>query len=188
VQDVTKQILRPLSLSAFARNQALGSLGPFCAEMAALCLARHTIEPEASIRLAGRFGGSCPLVWEAVSSEFVESWADDRETAQEFGAYAVALTTLETLIGWQAVRPFVKRSCQQGGYDFLLERTSGSARRARMEVSGILVGDAEVVRRRQQRKLNQLARSDDTQVWPAYSVVVEFSEPLIDVRVREEPR
>lgn len=55
--------------------------------------------------------------------------------------------------------------------------------KARLEVSGIRNGNQKVVTARVRAKLAQTEVSDETRL-PAYIVVVEFGQPVADVRQR----
>lgn len=50
-------------------------------------------------------------------------------------------------------------------------------RKARLEISGIRKGDGSDINRRVNLKVEQIKRSDDSG-FPAYIVVVEFSNPM----------
>lgn len=56
---------------------------------------------------------------------------------------------------------------------------------ARLEVSGIRRGDGSRIRARVREKLKQMGRSDDM-LLPAYAIVVEFGNPLAEVRKKDE--
>jgi hypothetical protein len=104
----------------------------------------------------------------------------DMQEATELGACGVAILVVRDITGHTAV----ERSVKGTGFDYWLG--SGDAadaglepleRRARLEVSGILHGPAEIVEARVREKIRQTRRSAGD--YPAYVVVVEFGQPMV---------
>jgi hypothetical protein len=99
---------------------------------------------------------------------------NDLQDATEQGACGLAILLVRVLTG-QVV---VLRSRKGTGFDYWLgedddELFSG---KTRLEVSGILAGNAGDITARAQEKKGQIAPS--SQLGPGYVVVVEFSAPV----------
>jgi hypothetical protein len=80
----------------------------------------------------------------------------------------------------------VQRAVKGTGIDYWLgeEDVLPFQNMARLEISGILHGEASDVQQRVKEKINQTRRSDMTisgNPLPAFIVVVEFSQPLAQV-------
>lgn len=77
----------------------------------------------------------------------------------------------------------IERSRRCTGFDYWLgdETDELLQHKGRLEVSGIRRGENRDVQARVRQKLKQTDRSDDLKL-PAYVIVVEFGEPLAEVR------
>src|SRR5438105_9337121 len=95
---------------------------------------------------------------------------NDLEEATEQGAYGLAILLVRALIGYTVI----ERACKGTGFDWWLGNDDNSLQRmARLEVSGILQGEAWRVRSRVAAKVVQTERSNSSGL-AAYVVVVEF--------------
>lgn len=156
------------------------ALGGTLAEAAAVCFANQS------------HGESCLLTvrWDAdqhafmlhrllVSEPMLRAYRDMQE-ATELGACGVAILVVRELTGHTAV----ERSVKGTGFDYWLGSVHASEaglepleRKARLEVSGILVGETAFVEARVREKIRQTRRSAGD--YPAYIVVVEFGTPMV---------
>jgi hypothetical protein len=101
---------------------------------------------------------------------------NDQHMATELGAYGVAFLVL----GAGTTFTVIERSARGTGFDYWLgSDDSLFQRKARLEVSGILVGENSAVDKRIAEKIGQTKRSAGS--LPAYAVVVEFSRPMSKV-------
>lgn len=155
------------------------ALGGTLAEAAAVCFADQG------------HGENCLLSirWEAeqrifalhrlpTSEPMLRAYRDMQETT-ELGACGVAILVVRNITGHTAV----ERSVKGTGFDYWLGSVHSSdagleplERRARLEVSGILQGAADMVEARVREKIRQTRRSAGE--YPAYIVVVEFGTPM----------
>jgi hypothetical protein len=155
------------------------ALGGTLAEAAAVCFANQG------------HGESCLLQvqWEVeqraftlhrllVSEPMLRAYRDMQE-ATELGACGVAILVVRDITG----HTVVERSVKGTGFDYWLGTVHSSEaglepfeRKARLEVSGILQGGAEIVAARVREKIRQTRRSAGD--YPAYIVVVEFGTPM----------
>ena len=150
------------------------------AECAALCLERHDHQPGVAMPVEATESTTFTITFVLPSEMAVGSW--EIEQATEFGAYAIGLLVVKRVLG---ITKF-QRSYRGGnrGFDFyggegatlLFQKTT------RIELSGILRGDAADVARRVVEKLRQIGAADAA--LPAYAVVVEFSRPTTAVKAK----
>ena len=143
------------------------------AEAGSVCLESQGHTSDVSLRVQGDADKSHELRCLAVTDQMRRSWADEEEATEEGAAgIAVLLTRQET--GYFAN----SRSRKRTGIDFWLGTDPDVlVRAARLEVSGILHGNASRIRARVQEKMEQTGQSDASGL-PAYVSVVEFSEPV----------
>ena len=107
---------------------------------------------------------------------------NDHEVTTEHGAYGIAIL----LIRAHADQTVVKRARKGPGFDYWLGQSDDPLfqNKARLEVSGIRKGNPRAVTRRMNQKLKQI-RENDKEL-PAYVVIVEFSQPLSRMALKEE--
>ncbi len=112
--------------------------------------------------------------------------AYNKDDAPEHGAEAVALLLVREKTDFTAIR----RSITSTGIDYWLGHQQPvnnqifNEKSARLEVSGILrQSPTNRVKYRVRTKRNQTKRSDNTH-FPAFVVVVEFSQPVADLSYR----
>jgi hypothetical protein len=113
--------------------------------------------------------------------------AYNKDDGPEHGAEAIALLLVREKTDYTAIQ----RSVTSTGIDYWLgykdDVVSGqifSPRSARLEVSGILrQNETNRLKARMGRKVKQTKRSDNA-TFPVYIVVVEFSQPVAEVRFR----
>ena len=101
----------------------------------------------------------------------------DWEEATEYGAYGIAILVIREAAG----KPILERSAKGPGFDFWIGDEEDDELPfqglMRLEVSGILSGDAKRVSSRVQLKKTQVTPSDKQA--PALIAVVEFGRPLV---------
>ena len=170
------------------------------AKAAAVCLEDQGHAPGAQLTVRGIASSRYTLTWPSVTAQSRRTRADVRE-ATEDGAAGIAVLLASREIGYTVIA----RSRVGTGVDYWLGNDDDSnvttdeqamtdemsdflqddslIVRGRMEVSGILQGGDSEIRRRMRLRLGQTNRSEETGL-PAYVVVVEFSQPLAEVRKR----
>lgn len=144
-------------------------------EAASVCLEDRSHTSGVSISVDGALAAhTMPLVWPAATQQAKHCYADP-QFAVEFGAYGIAVLLIERLTEFTVV----ERSRKGTGFDYWL----GPKRDAqplfqdkrKLEVSGVLDGDENDVRRRLRQKLDQLRRGGVP--LPGYGIVVCFAAP-----------
>ena len=170
------------------------------AQAGAVCLQLQSHPQAVQFSVRGYVRRTFGLVWPLASEQAMRTWNDLDEAAED-GAVGIAALLAFKEIGYQVVL----RSRKSTGIDYWLgdkdvsniselEQAATEALRevllddelvvrARMEVSGIRLGNDAVVRARVKRKLDQTKRSDNWGL-PGYVVVVEFGRPLAEVRAK----
>ncbi len=148
--------------------------GHFLAEASVVCLhwQKHTTGVELSLR--GLESASLPVHWRyEVTEQLVRAFGDPEE-ATEYGACGVAILSILELTDYTVIR----RSFKSTGVDYWLCKQEDLLFQdaARLEVSGILIGDNNTVRARLRKKEKQTTPTDGS--LPVYIVVVEFGTPL----------
>jgi hypothetical protein len=114
-----------------------------------------------------------------ISPEMRTTYADEQE-ATEWGAVGIALALSKEHLGYQSVL----RSRKGTGFDYWLGETSLTPQ-ARLEVSGIRVGNNTQIMSRVAEKRLQATQSDDLLGHlPAIVIIVEFSGPYSFVDIR----
>jgi hypothetical protein len=146
----------------------------------AVCLAYHGHGENVRLPVQVRFGADLSerifgLTRPAVTEQMRLCYNDLTE-ATEYGACGIAILVAREL----TALTIVKRSRKGTGFDYWLGQGKSDRQlfeeTARLEVSGILLGDRNVVQGRIQQKLDQTLRSAASGL-PAYVVVVEFGYP-----------
>ncbi len=154
------------------------ALGNMLAEAGVVCLQSQGHVPGVLLLLRGYSSNSYSLTWSPITVQALRAW-NDLEYTTEHGAVAIAVLLAKQTIGYEVI----ESSLRGTGFDYWLGDVSGGVfqRKARLEVSGIRIGNDSRVRSRVREKLKQTNQSDDLQL-PAYVVVVEFGRPLAEVQ------
>jgi hypothetical protein len=143
-------------------------------EAASVCLEHNEHVSGVTMSLTGAVAGTVRLDWDEVSDQARRCWAD-LPYAAEHGAYGLAVLLIEALTTYTVV----ERSWKRTGFDFWLgpkdDPTPLFQNKARLEVSGILLGEESDIRGRIKEKLRQLSKGGVR--LPGYAVVTEFSRP-----------
>jgi hypothetical protein len=149
-------------------------------EAAVICLEQQNHTSGVTLRLSGELTDTVELAWDRVPDQARACWADP-QVAVEHGAYGVAILIIDAITEYTVV----ERSRKGTGFDFWLgskiDPTSLFQNKARLEVSGILVGSDSEIRQRVREKLIQMNRGGID--LPGYAVVTEFSRPESRVSV-----
>lgn len=178
--------------------------GAGLAQAAAVCLEEQGHQQGTLLTVRGNVhNGNRPVAWPPATPQARRTWNDNDESTEE-GAAGIATLLANREIGQQVILRSRKSTPQEPtGFDYWLgdddianmsdaERTVTESlagmladhnlvARSRMEVSGIRNGDDRAVRARVGRKLRQMDPSDPTGL-PGYAIVVEFGQPLAEVR------
>lgn len=154
------------------------AFGQYLAEAGAVCLESQGHANGQELSVQGIHSQVYPLRWPEVTDQ-MERCLNDPEVATEHGAVGIAVLLMKCLIGYAVIQ----RSRKGTGFDYWLgdETDMPFQNKARLEVSGIRNGDQKTVKTRVRQKLMQAKVSDETRL-PAYVVVVEFGQPLAEVR------
>lgn len=178
--------------------------GAGLAQAAAVCLEEQGHQQCSLLTVRGNVhNADHPVSWPPATPQAHRTWNDNDESTEE-GAAGIATLLANREIGQQIILRSRKSTPQElTGFDYWLgdddtanmsdaERTATGSlaailsdpnlvARSRMEVSGIRNGDDRIVRARVGRKLRQMDPSDHTGL-PGYAIVVEFGQPLAEVR------
>ena len=150
------------------------------AESASACLENqgHGIEVEMSV--SGAHTAVYKLRRLPVNDQ-LRSTHKDLQDATEWGACGIAILVISDATNYT----IVEKAWKGGGFDYWLGDKNDPLfqKRARLEVSGILSGQASIIEQRIKAKLKQSDPSDFTNT-PAYAVVVEFSAPATRVELK----
>jgi glycine/D-amino acid oxidase-like deaminating enzyme len=152
--------------------------GAQLAQAAAVCLENREHKSGATFHLTGMKTAQFLMEWPALNDQARRSHNDLQE-ATEREAYGIAILIVCDLTGMVVV----ERSAKGLGFDYWLgndgEDDGGDelfAKRARLEVSGILSGSRSQAQARVRRKREQVKPSDH--LAPGYVAVVEFGTPI----------
>lgn len=145
--------------------------GEFYAQAAAVCLEVGKHKPGASLTVKQPAERKYCLTWQPADDQMRRTH-NDHQDATKHGAYAVAFVLARELTEFQVVL----QSRKGTGFDFWLGKDDPDLFHARLEVSGILQGDDQIIKQRVKEKKQQPAPSNKTKL-PAYACVVEFSRP-----------
>jgi hypothetical protein len=154
--------------------------GASLAEAASVCFEQCGHKEEFDLSVTGGRKHSYRLRRPRVGPQAFRTYNDLQE-ATEDGAYAVAILVTREATGKQVL----ERSAKGTGFDYWIGENESSPVRfkTRLEVSGILRGTPEDVRRRVDEKCLQTRRSDSMGL-DAIVFIVEFSLPLAGVAKR----
>lgn len=156
------------------------AMGQVMAECASVCLNNQGHGDEVSLFVNGAYKVTYSVQRLAVTGQ-LQSTHGDLQDATEWGACGFAILMMRDLTPYTVV----ERAWKGGGFDYWLGDKDDPLfqKRARLEVSGILTGDASAIRTRIKQKLSQSDASDNTNT-PAYAVVVEFSQPTARIEIK----
>jgi len=148
--------------------------GTLC-QAASVCLEHRSHQSGVLMTLSGSIvSDPVSVTWPPTDDQIRRCFAD-LQFATEFGGYGVAILIVEEFTDYRVIQ----RSAKGTGFDYWLGPKGSTAPlfqdKGRLEVSGILDGDENSLRRRLQDKMAQLARGGVT--GQGYGVVVHFGNP-----------
>ena len=156
-------------------------IGAALAQAGAICLESQNHTPGVVLAIRGNaaVGNSYRLNWTSTASRDRALWQYNRAT--EMGAEAVAILLAKN----ETPYPDVEAATLGTGIDFWLGEDANFSfqRKARLEISGIRSGSDAAIARRVSEKLTQTTQSDHSQT-AAYIIVVEFSRPVAEIRIK----
>lgn len=159
-------------------------LGGALAEAGSVCLESEGHAQGVQLTVRGDVNNRYSVRWHPVDDQAHRAWGD-AEGATEYGAAGIAALLVEKALPYTVIR----RARIGNGFDYWLgdknKNLPVQRDAARLEVSGIRRGDGNRIRARVREKLKQMGRSDDM-LLPAYAIVVEFGNPLAEVRKKDE--
>jgi len=154
-------------------------IGSYLSEAGGYCLQKNSHNPGSTLSIQGLFDKSCRIYWKYnVSDQIKNSYADEQE-AVEFGACGIAISTIVKLTRYTVI----KRSCKGTGFDYWLGEKESDLPfegNARLEVSGIMRGTEEEIKKRIKIKIDQTKQSDHLSI-PAIIAITEFSHPVCNL-------
>ena len=156
------------------------ALGNMLAEAAGVCLESQAHGQNVTLAVRGYSHGHYALTWLAIAQQALRAW-NDLENATEHGAAGIAILLADRELNYTVI----EASRRGTGFDYWLghESVGMFQRKGRLEVSGIRRGDNSAIRRRVRQKLRQTELSDASfPDKPAYVIVVEFGNPVAEVR------
>lgn len=147
--------------------------GANMAQAAIICFDHNQHASGVQLATDGDFSTLFEIQWsEPITTAMRRFWNDLEEATKE-GACGLAILLIRALTGYTVI----ERSKKGTGVDWWLGTDDELFQhKARLEVSGILRGDATAITQRMSVKKRQSKQSDTSQL-PAYIVVVEFSMP-----------
>jgi len=156
------------------------AFGAYLAQAGAVCLDSQGHSQGVPLSVQGSYAHNLPVHWPNITNQMLRC-LNDPDEATEFGATGIAIMLIKKLIGFVAIQ----RARKGPGFDYWLGEDDQLLfqKKARLEVSGIRKGEASVVKSRVKKKLSQVTPSGN-QGKPAYIVVVEFGQPLAEVRIK----
>lgn len=153
------------------------AFGRALAEAGGMCLESEGHIAGKQLHVMGISDKHYSLFWPPVTDQTLRCW-NDPEVATEQGAVGVAVLLAKKEIGYAVI----ERSRKGTGFDYWMGDDSAIPfqNKARLEISGIRRGNDRDIKARVRQKLRQTDRSDG--LLPAYVIVVEFGNPLAEVR------
>jgi len=126
--------------------------GAHLANAAAVCLGDRGHSAGSSMDVTGSYNSRFSLAWATIDDRVRREWGDLQD-ATEDGACGLAILLIDALTEYHVVL----RSRKGSGFDYFLglkaeDLFQGSAR---LEVSGILSGDAKLIDQRVKQKIRQ---------------------------------
>ena len=162
-------------------NGIMPGLTPACgttlAESAAVCLEDRAHQAGVTLQVEGLKSEVCKLQWSTIDDRQRRCFNDLQE-ATEWGACGIAILVINKLTGLLVV----ERSKKGTGFDYWLGDSSDDLLflgKARLEVSGILLGQSTDIATRVKQKKAQIKPSNH--LAPGYVAVVEFGKPTAHV-------
>jgi hypothetical protein len=156
----------------------LPNMYSYYAEAAAICLEDNNFYGDVSLHIEGEQTATFHLTWNRLNEQ-IKDMHNDLIYETEYGAYCIAFLIIHHLTDYKIIR----RSKRKTGFDYWMSHKVSDYpfdETARLEVSGILNGNAADIKRRLKEKQAQVKQSDDYEI-PVYIVVTEFSKPVSNI-------
>lgn len=155
------------------------AFGKAIAEAGGVCLESQGHSQGKRLEVKGDYTNEYQLLWPEIDEQTTRCW-NDPEVATEYGAVAIAVLLARKEIGFSVI----ERSRKGTGFDYWLgeENVAPFHNKARLEISGIRVGNEKTIRSRVNQKIMQTDKSDGA--LPAYIVVIAFGQPLAEMRAK----
>lgn len=150
----------------------------FFSQAASVCLDYQNHSPGVRFKVDGDLSAEFQLFWKPVTQQMKDS-CYDLQYATEAGAYCLAILMIQKLTDYKVIRQSQKGT----GFDFWLgakEDDYPFENKARLEISGILKGNQNLINQRVSQKTDQTKPSNGLKI-PAYIAVVEFGTPILKV-------
>ncbi|RKZ59761.1 MAG: hypothetical protein DRR08_13075 [Candidatus Parabeggiatoa sp. nov. 2] len=150
----------------------------FFSQAASVCLDNQNHSPGVKFKVEGDLSAEFQLFWKPVTQQMKDS-CYDLQYATEAGAYCLAILMIQKLTDYKVIRQSQKGT----GFDFWLGAKGDDypfKNKARLEISGILKGNQNLINQRVSQKTDQTKPSDGLKL-PAYIAVVEFGTPILKV-------
>jgi hypothetical protein len=150
----------------------------FFSQAASVCLDNQNHSPGVIFKVEGDLSAEFQLFWKPVTQQMKDS-CYDLQYATEAGAYCLAILMIQKLTDYKVIRQSQKGT----GFDFWLGAKGDDypfKNKARLEISGILKGNQNLINQRVSQKTDQTKPSDGLKL-PAYIAVVEFGTPILKV-------
>lgn len=162
-------------------------MGGVLAEAAAVCLEKNEHRQGVTLAVIGDKNDSVSLEWTATTNQ-TRNTHYDLQDATEDGACGIAIALLRHLDSKLVLRRTWKGKGEDRGHDYWLgspenENLPPFQKNTRLEVSGILNGDDNELKKRLREKYKQVQTS--TSSVPGLAVVVMFNIPKAGVRKYE---
>lgn len=154
------------------------AFGQYLSQACAVCLESQGHQQGKDLFVQGDYSNTYSLQWPPVTQQMLRCLNDD-EVATEHGAVGIAVLLVARLVGFSVI----ERSRKGTGFDYWLgdDGEVPFQNKARLEISGIRKGDDAAIKNLVNKKKRQTNRSDELGL-PAYTVIVEFSRPVTDMR------
>lgn len=157
------------------------AFGQYLAEAGAVCMESQNHSQGQQLTVKGTHTGTYPVTWPTVTEQMERS-LNDPEVTTEHGAVGIAVLLTKELHGYSVI----ERSRKGTGIDYWLgheEDSQNYLKKARLEISGIRVGNAKVIQSRLKKKLHQTDQSAHT-ILPAHVIIVEFGAPQAEMHIK----
>lgn len=149
--------------------------GKFLCEASSLCLSLKNHASGVEMQIKGDAETRFQVFWNnEITGQTRRAWNDTQELT-EYGAAGIAILLIQEMTDFVVIRRGVKGE----GIDYWLGYKTDKEPfqdAARLEVSGIFEGNEAKIKARLKQKKAQTFPTDKD--YPAYIVIVEFSEPV----------
>jgi hypothetical protein len=151
------------------------AMGVNLSHAASVCLEDQSHPIEVKAKGKGAYTKNYTIRRNIVTDQIKRSWGDLQEATEE-GACGIAVLQVSKESKYEVI----ERSRKKTGIDYWLgdKESFLFQRKARLEVSGSINGDENVIKLRLKEKIEQSKQSDNTRL-PAIIVIVGFKQPMM---------